>query len=63
MKKTKKRLYKRPLVSLLGIIAIGVLIMVGLGGCSSLQSIEVSQAPAKTVYGQRGRNWTRLGLP
>jgi hypothetical protein len=56
-----KRLYKRRLVSLLGIIAIGALIMVGLGGCNTLQSIEVSSAPARTVYGQ-GQELDSSGL-
>jgi hypothetical protein len=60
MKKTKNR-YKSPLVSLLGIIAIGAVIMVGLTGCNTLQSIEVSREPARTVYGQ-GQELDRSGL-
>jgi hypothetical protein len=61
MKKNKKRCYKRPLLSLLGIIAIGALIMIGLGGCNTLQSIEVSREPTRTVYGQ-GQELDRSGL-
>ncbi|MDR3201400.1 MAG: bacterial Ig-like domain-containing protein [Spirochaetales bacterium] len=56
-----KRLYERPLVSLLGIIAIGVIITIGLGGCNTLQSIVVSREPARTVYGQ-GQELDRSGL-
>jgi hypothetical protein len=35
-----------------GIIAIGVILMAGLGGCNTLQSIEISREPIRTVYGQ-----------
>jgi hypothetical protein len=45
----------------LGIIAIGALIMTGLAGCNTLQSIEVSQVPTKTVYGQ-GQELDTSGL-
>ncbi|GHV90898.1 hypothetical protein AGMMS50268_14010 [Spirochaetia bacterium] len=46
---------------ILGIIAIGAAIMVGLSGCNTLQTIEVSTAPARTVYGQ-GQELDRSGL-
>ncbi|GHT91690.1 hypothetical protein FACS1894140_2680 [Spirochaetia bacterium] len=46
---------------ILGIIAIGAVIMVGLGGCNTLQTIEVSTAPARTVYGQ-GQQLDTSGL-
>jgi hypothetical protein len=47
-----KKCYKKSLISLLGIIATGAVIMAGLAGCNTLQSIEVSKEPARTVYGQ-----------
>jgi hypothetical protein len=46
---------------ILGAIAIGAVIMAGLGGCNTLQSIEVSSVPAQTVYGQ-GPELSRSGL-
>ncbi|MDR3342522.1 MAG: bacterial Ig-like domain-containing protein [Treponema sp.] len=58
-----KKLCKRPLVSLLGIIAIEAVIMVGLGGCNTLQSIEISKEPARTVYGQgQELDWSGLAV-
>ncbi|GHV79521.1 hypothetical protein AGMMS49944_13120 [Spirochaetia bacterium] len=42
-------------VRIVGIIAIGAVIMAGLSGCNTLQSIEVSTAPVQTVYGQGQR--------
>ncbi|GHV90328.1 hypothetical protein AGMMS50268_08310 [Spirochaetia bacterium] len=46
---------------ILGIIAIGAVIMVGLSGYNTLQSIEVSVAPVQTVYGQRGQQLNNRG--
>jgi hypothetical protein len=45
----------------LGIIAAGAVTMAGLGGCNTLQSIEVSREPVRTVYGQ-GQELDRSGL-
>jgi hypothetical protein len=60
-----KNLYESPAVfgrmaSFLGIIAVGV-ITFGLAGCNTLQSIEVSRKPSRTVYGQ-GQELDRSGL-
>ncbi|MDR0910009.1 MAG: bacterial Ig-like domain-containing protein [Spirochaetaceae bacterium] len=35
-----------------GIIAIGAIIMVGMVGCNTLESITISQQPAQTMFGQ-----------
>jgi hypothetical protein len=42
-------------------VVIGSAIMAGLGGCNTLQSIEVSSIPARTVYGQ-GQELSQAGL-
>jgi cytochrome c-type biogenesis protein CcmE len=44
-----------------GIIAIVAVIMVSLGGCNTLQSIEVTNEPTRTVYGQ-GQELSRSGM-
>jgi hypothetical protein len=56
-----KKRHMKSLVSLLGIIAAGAVTMAGLGGCNTLQSIEVSREPVRTVYGQ-GQELDRSGL-
>jgi hypothetical protein len=57
----KRSQYGRPLASLLGIIVTGAVIALGLGGCNTLQSIEVSRTPVRTRYGQ-GQELDRSGL-
>jgi hypothetical protein len=52
---------KRPPASRIGIAALAGIIGLGLAGCNTLQSIEVSREPARTVYGQ-GQELDRLGL-
>ena len=44
-----------------GIIAVAAVITIGLAGCNTLQSIEVTKEPAQTVYGQ-GQELNRAGL-
>jgi hypothetical protein len=50
----------RRLAKLSGIIAIGAVIIIGVPGCNTLQSITV-QAPARTVFGQ-GQELDTAGL-
>jgi hypothetical protein len=57
----KLRQYRKPFASLLGIIAAGAVITAGLGGCNTLQSIEINREPSRTVYGQ-GQELDRSGL-
>jgi uncharacterized protein YkuJ len=52
---------KSPLDSLIGIAVLAAVISLGLMGCNTLQSIEVSRKPARTVYGQ-GQNLDTSGL-
>jgi hypothetical protein len=42
-------------------IAVGTVIMAGLGGCNTLQSIEISSEPTRKVYGQ-GQELSQSGL-
>jgi hypothetical protein len=43
---------KKNVFSLIEIIALAAVLMAGLGGCNTLQSVEVSKEPARTVFGQ-----------
>jgi hypothetical protein len=61
-----KNLCKTPaafgrLASVLGLIAAGTAITLGLAGCNTLQSIEVSREPVRRVYGQ-GQELDSSGL-
>jgi hypothetical protein len=58
---TKEFCMKRSTGSFIGIIVIGTAISLGVAGCNTLQSIEVSREPARTVYGQ-GQELDRSGL-
>ncbi|MDR1256587.1 MAG: bacterial Ig-like domain-containing protein, partial [Spirochaetaceae bacterium] len=49
------------LTKLFGIIAIGAVIMIGMAGCNTLQSIAVVQPPVQTVFGQ-GQEMDPSGL-
>ncbi|MDR0684574.1 MAG: bacterial Ig-like domain-containing protein [Spirochaetaceae bacterium] len=57
----KRNMGKRPPASSLGIAALAAVIGLGLAGCASLQSIEVSSAPVRTVFGQ-GQELDSSGL-
>ena len=45
----------------IGITAVGTVILLGMAGCNTLQSIEISREPVRTVYGQ-GQELDRSGL-
>jgi hypothetical protein len=49
------------LKKMLGVIAVGAVIAVGLAGCNTLQSIAVARPPVQTVFGQ-GQDMDPSGL-